>query len=138
MTIDQLHANIRIIEGKLYAWAGAKIAYPGAPVSSVYEALQEYGTSQPAHVDGDKPSPQERWAMQHADQLRDASVIEHTLRRLAKIERNMVWARYGDGMAWGSVADVIHVSEQEVYRMRQRVLHVFAYEFGLLVGVEAS
>ena len=119
---------VPIIEGKLYAWALWRREYPDATISSIYEARE--GRSQTPNTS----SPQERWAVRHALELRDASIIERTIQRMSEDQRRLVWMRYVEKQRLKAIADELHVSLPQVYRIKDQVIGLLAYEFGLLNG----
>jgi len=114
-----------IVEGKLYAWGIMRLEYPEASISRAYKY-------EPSRNGKSSQSPQERWAVQHQQELRDASVIESTLKRMSEEQRQLVELRYRERWAWRKVAEKLYVSERTVYTMRDQLLMLFAYEFGLL------
>ena len=85
MTFDQVRP---IVEARLYAYAALKAEYPDTPISSIYEGL---GT---IIEGGENTSPQERWAMRHANELRNAMIIEKMLGALPDEERQLIEMRY--------------------------------------------
>lgn len=117
-----------IVEGKLYAYGLTVLRYPDAPISSVYQEV--------VATTGDVTSPQERWAVQHANDLRDAAVIERVVRTLPQDERDLIRLRYIERWPWNKVADKLHVSRSSVYRIRDRVVVLIAREFGFLSQTE--
>ena len=119
---------VPIIEGKLYAWAVWRREYPDASISSVYDA--EEGRSETRNT----TSPQERWVLRHALELRDASVIERTIQRMSEDQRRLIWMRYVERRHLRVIAHMLHVSLPQVYRIRDQALSLLAYEFGLLSG----
>lgn len=150
MTISRLQAAMRIVEGKLYACAHLTMSYPGPPVSSAYETLREWAKAAEEHPEwrhlpapdrdhaGRPLSPQERWVIAHQRELADLAVIMRVLRRLTELERKLVLLRYVEGASWREVAEHLHVSERQVYKLRDGILHAMAYEFGMLAATEAS
>lgn len=131
---DLLREVVPQVEGRLYGWGRCVVTYPGAPISKVYEALQEYGLKGPG-IGKDKTSlsPQERWALQHQDQIETAKIVARTLRKMAKLERRIVWMRYVEKRTWVEIAEKVCMSESLVKRvLRERILYIFAAEFGLL------
>lgn len=122
---------IPIVEGKLYSYAVLVLQYPGARISNAYREVV-------ATDGGEQTSEQERWVMQHQYELMDAAAIDRVLRRLPSAERDLVRLRYLDRERWRSVAESLHVCEREVYRIRDRVLMVLAYELGLLARPEEA
>lgn len=155
MTTDQLHSVVPIIEGKLYAWATARKSYPGAAISSVYKKLHEHrvhlkqinktdadpalqaawnrkNNHDPESGGGPSASPQERWAEKHADQIRDAEIIEQTLRRCSPLECQLVGEYYVLGKSWVEVGKAMHMSRMTVYRLKMQLMRVLAHEFDLV------
>lgn len=155
MTTDQLHSVVPIIEGKLYAWATARKNYPGAAISSVYKKLHEHRNHlkeikrpdgdpalqtawnrkhnhEPQPGGGPSSSPQERWAEKHADQIRDAEIIEQTLRRCSPLEQRLVGEYYVLGKSWLEVSTAMHLSRTAVYRLKMQLMRVLAHEFDLV------
>lgn len=114
-----------IVEGKLYAWGIMRLEYPEASISRAYH-------DEPSRNGKPSQSPQERWAVRHHQELRDASVIEATLKRMSEEQRQLVELRYRERWPWRKVAEKLFVSERTVYTMRDQVLMVLAYEFGML------
>lgn len=121
MTFEQA---IPIVEGKLYAYGVMKLEYPQAPVSNAYQQAAVQG--------GEAMSQQERWVVEHQHEIRDAGVIETTLARMTVEDQRLVQLRYIDRWPWPKVADKLHVSRRTAYRLRDRILMVLAYEFGML------
>lgn len=119
---------VPIVEGKLYAWAVWRREYPDAPISSVYEAHE--GRNETRNT----TSPQERWVLRHALELRDASIIERTIQRMSEDQRQLIWMRYVERMHLRVIAEKLHVSVPQVYRIKDQALSLLAYEFGLLNG----
>lgn len=122
-------ANIdqrRVVEGKLYAWAQWRAAArPAATVSAIY-ADQVGRTETP-----DRTSAQERWAVSHAVAIAEAGVIEATLQRCSKDQRELVVRRYGEGRTWQDVAAMLYVGERTAFRIRDEVLAILAVALGL-------
>lgn len=117
----------RIVEGKLYAWGMMRLEYPDAPISRVYREEIPGGS-------GFRSNQQEAWALRHQDALRDAAVIEKAMRGMSDEQRRLVELRYVDRWPWRKVAERLHVSERTVYGLRQQVVIILAYEFGLTGG----
>lgn len=131
MTSMTFDAVLPVVEGKLYAYAMTVLRYPGTPISSVYDKYKQFSAS------SDTTSPQERWAVSHANELHDAAVIERVIRTLPKEELNLIRLRYVERHPWHKVAETLHVSRSSVYRIRDRAIMLLAKEFGLLVRIEA-
>lgn len=121
MTFDQL---VPIVEGKLYHYAVLQLEYPAARISSAYQDVVASG--------GETSTEPERWVVQHQSALMDAAVIDRVLRQLPEQERAMVRLRYLERHSMATVAEALHVCRREAYRVRDRVISVLAYEYGLL------
>ncbi len=131
---DLLRDVVPQVEGRLYGWGRCVVTYPGAPISRVYEALQEYGLQGPG-VNSEKQSlsPQERWAIQYQHEIDTARIVQRTLKKMARLERRIVWMRYVEKRTWVDIAEKVSMSESLVKRvLRERILYLFAAEFGLL------
>lgn len=114
----------RIVEGKLYAYGVIKREYPEARISSAYQAIVRDQLA--------PDSDQERWVMKYHRDILDAAIIERVVKRLPESERKLINLRYVERWPWRKVAEKLHVGERTVFAMRDRVLMVIAYEFGLL------
>jgi RinA family phage transcriptional activator len=125
MTFDQVRP---IVEARLYAYAALKAEYPDTPISSIYEGL---GT---IIEGGENTSPQERWAMRHANELRNAMIIEKMLGALPDEERQLIEMRYFEYAQWGYICKRLSVSRPTAYRIRDRALMALACEFDLLAA----
>lgn len=135
--IDVLRDVIPEIEGKLHAWARwmRENARPDVPTSSTWTILHEYGiTGLPHHPKGKvSPSQQEKWVAANHEILAIDKVIRQTLRKIAPLERQLFWMRYVEKKTWVEMAPILHHSESQIKRVfRERLLHAFAMEFGLL------
>lgn len=136
---DVLRDVIRQVEGRLYGWGRCVATFPGAPISKVYEALLEYGLNGPGVNKKGRStlSPQERWAIQNQHLLETAKIVARTMRKMARLEQTIVWMRYVERKTWVEIAEALSVSEALVKRvLRERILYLFAAEFGLLAPDE--
>lgn len=113
----------RIVEGKLYAYGIIKREYPDARISSAYHAIVRDQLA--------PDSDQERWIVRYHRDILDAAIIERVVKRLPESERKLINLRYVERWPWREVAEKLHVGERTVFAMRDRILMVFAHEFGL-------
>lgn len=125
---------IPIIEGRLYAWSMRKLEPPEAAISGVYDPellppqkKAQRSTSQP-----------ESWVIRHQYEMWEGTVIEKVLEGMNTELQNLVKMRYLNRWTWQRIADALKVGERTVFRLRDHVLLVMAYEFGLLREDEAS
>lgn len=114
-----------IIEGKLYSWGMMRLEYPGADISS-------YGKREGRNETFDTTSPQEQWATKHAQELRDAAVIESTWKRLDETYQRLLYMRYVQRERWTVIARALNYSYSHVLRERDRLIAVMAFAFGLM------
>lgn len=131
MTFDEAR---RIVEGKLGAYAFVIGNKPDAPIQTIYDRLLRAKELE-ADVDAgtrSTTSPQELWAIRHAQQIEDAARIERVMRRLPYEERHVIFLRYVEKNRWDYIARTLHMSRPTVYRVRDRALMAFAIEFGLI------
>lgn len=119
---------IPLIEARLYSWSLRKLEYPDAPISRVYDPetlpmpkKAQKGTSQP-----------ESWVIQHQYEVWESAVIERSLKDMSQELRQLVELRYIKRWTWQRVAEALNVGERRVYHLRDHVLVILAYEFGLL------
>jgi len=119
---------IPLVEARLYSWSLRKLEYPDPPISRVYdpESLTppkkaQKGISQP-----------EAWVLRHQYELWEASVIERVLKGLSHELQQLVELRYIQRWTWQKIAEALNVHERTVFRLRDQVLVILAYEFGLL------
>lgn len=138
MTFDQA---VPIVEGKLYAYGVLRLEYPEASISGAYrKVIQKHEVGIAPRGTEDHTSPQERWAVQNQGDIVDAMRVERVLLRLSDEQCRLVQLRYVDRWPWSKVAQKLCVSRRTIFRIRDGVLTVFAYEFGMLQDVpqEAS
>jgi hypothetical protein len=120
-----------IVEGKLHAWGLLQLQYPGPAIAS-YKAIE--GRQETMNT----TSPQERWAVCNALDLKDITIVENTLKKLSPAYQRLIEMRYRDKYKWHQIARSIHVSLRQVHRERDNILAVFAVEFGLLEKKEGT
>ena len=113
-----------IIEGRLYEWGNLARAVPSAPISSAYEEPPR--TTQ-------KTSQQEAWVIRWEER---AQLVERLLKNMSNDQRALVMMRYRERLAWSKIAEALHVSPRKVFYIRDQVLTIFGYEFGLLRSEE--
>ena len=128
MTLEQV---IPIIEGKLYAYGMLRLKYPDAPIAQYEEHV---GRQESRNT----TSPQERWVTSNAWLLHDAAVIERTLKRMSKEQRILIRMRYIEYYKWDQIAKKLHVARRTVFRFRDQIIAILAYEFGLLKGEKVA
>lgn len=134
LLVDSLRDVIPIVEAKLYDWGRCVLEYPDAPVSNIYRLLLEYGKNLPSKVSS-RMSPQERWAMKHRRILDLARAVHNALVKMAPLERRVVELRYVARKTWAEIATDVNLSESHLKRVvRDRILYMFAAEFGLLAA----
>lgn len=114
-----------IVEGRLYAWGVMKKA----------DLMPLAGTGHYSeHISGtrDTTSPQERYVVKYEQELRDAGLVDKTLNRLSSEQQRLIELRYMERRPWPDVADAIHVGLRTIYNIRDMIIAILAYEFGLL------
>jgi DNA-directed RNA polymerase specialized sigma subunit len=116
----------RVVEERLYTYALIRMEYPGAPISQVYEDAMAEGKKK-----GRRDSQEEQWVLANQRDLQLASAIEQAMRYLTDRQRKLVEFRYIEQWSWRRVAEQIGTSERDVYEVRNQVIMVFAYAFGL-------
>jgi len=125
MTFQQA---IPIIEGHLYSWGVRKMEHPDAPISKVYD-----GASTPPAKSGRHPISQpEAWVIRRQHAVWKAAVIDRVLRGMNKELQRLVELRYVKRCSWRNIAETLNMGDRTVFRLRDSVLLVMAYEFGLL------
>jgi DNA-directed RNA polymerase specialized sigma subunit len=114
-----------IVEGRLYAWGAVKKAdlIPLAGTARYSEYVSE---------NGDTTSAQERYVVKYEQELCDAELVDKTLNRLSSEQQRLIELRYMERRQWPDVADGIHVGLRTVYNIRDMIIAILAYEFGLL------
>lgn len=119
---------IPVVEARLYSWSLRKDEQPDAPISRVYdpEAMPPQKKSQTA------TSQPEAWVIRHQYELWEAAVIEKVLKEMSNELQKLVEMRYVKRWTWQKIADALNVGERSVFRLRDHVLVILAYEFGLL------
>lgn len=121
---SQMLGEIRpILEGLLYAWSQYAAEIPAAPVTS-YERVPDRRSY--------TPSQQETWVIRWQHVLHDVKEVERILANLSPQQRQLVRMRYQERCTWDSIAEALNVSQRQAFRIRDEVLSIFAYEFGML------
>lgn len=130
MTFDQA---VPIVEGKLYAYGVLRLDYPEASISGAYrKVIQKHEVGIVPSGTPDHMSPQERWHIRNQAELIEASKINEVLKQLDNDQRRLVELRYVERWPWTKVAEKLNVGRRTIYRIRDSVLVVIAYEFGML------
>lgn len=117
-------AEIRpILEGRLYEWGKYAGDTPTASISTLspFDNRTDY-----------RHSPQEDWVVRWDYIFKKAKDVERILGNLSGTQRKLVTMRYRDRQTWEAIAEAMNVSQRQAFRIRDEVLSIFAYEFGML------
>lgn len=112
-----------IVEGKLYEYALLIDRFPGPTISRAFQDLT------PRENSG---SLQENWVAKNEQSFATAKTVEKVLKGLSADGKALVTMRYVERYRWQRIADELNLSDRTVYRLRDHVLAIFAYEFGLV------
>lgn len=129
---------IPIVEGKLYMWGRwvKEQVRPASPVSNVYALLREYqGGQTPQMTERRGSSQQERWVNVQDEALQIDHAVRDVMRKMPEIDRLIVWLKYVEKMTWNDMEKYVHYSHEVIRKLfRERILNMFASEFGLFEG----
>jgi DNA-directed RNA polymerase specialized sigma subunit len=120
LVLDELRP---ILEGRLYTWSKYTTQAPAAPVSNYEHAIGKQGYKQ---------SPQETWVIRWQHVLHEIKEVERILANLSPQQRKLVEMRYQKRQTWDEIAEVLNISQRQAFRVRDEVLSIFAYEYGML------
>ena len=87
---------------------------------------------------GKKDSQQELWVIRHQYEKWENEVIMRALRGMGSEEQELVKYRYIERLPWHEIADQLNRANRACFNIRNTVLLLMAYEFGLLSNKEFS
>jgi hypothetical protein len=115
------------IEGKLYEW-GLKIALTDIPHPALSRPLDSIKSGNGQR----RMSKQEELVIRKYSRELDNRIIEDALSSMNQKQREIVKYRYEQDIAWDDIAENLGIGVRHVYRLRDEILVILAYEFGYL------
>lgn len=97
--------------------------YPDAVTSSTFSGEVSNPNRLPT-------SPQERWLLRHADDIRLSIAIEEGFRWMTERQRRVVFFRVVQGMTWGSIRHRMNLTGYELQRERREAWQRLSEQFG--------